>query len=100
MVKMQIFTTLFIGLFAVFAAAQSDVLTFTKVPNPITDGENAVILWSTNDTNTPVKLTLRKGNPNNLDTVYVITSNGQDGQYIWNPPLWIANDDDYALEIS
>ena len=97
---MHILKTLTLGLFAIFAAAQSDVLTFTRVPNPITDGENAVILWSTNDTNTDVTLTLRKGNPNNLNTVYVITTKGQDGQYIWNPPLWIADGDDYALEIS
>lgn len=97
---MQIAQTLLLGVFAVFTAAQSDVLTFTRVPNPITDGEEAVILWSTNDTQSDVTLTLRQGNPNDLDTVYVITTNGQDGQYIWTPPLWIPNGEDYALEIS
>lgn len=92
--------TLLLFLFAALAAAQSQVLYFTRVPNPITDGEPAVLLWATNDTETPVTLTLRKGQASNLDTVYVITKSATDGQYIWRPPLSTANGEDYALEIS
>ena len=32
------------------AAAQSTVLTFTHVPNPVTDGQPQAITYSTNDT--------------------------------------------------
>jgi len=35
---------------AALAAAQSSVLTFTHVPNPITDGQAQAITYSTNDT--------------------------------------------------
>ena len=74
---------LLLGSFTALAVAQSDVLTFTRVPNPITDGEVAVILYATNDTNSPVTIKLRQGQTDDLDTIYTITSNAQDGQYIW-----------------
>ena len=35
---------------AALAAAQSSVLTFTHVPNPITDGQAQAVTYSTNDT--------------------------------------------------
>jgi hypothetical protein len=42
--------TLLLGAFAALAAAQSAVLTFTNVPNPITDGQAQAITFATNDT--------------------------------------------------
>jgi hypothetical protein len=39
-----------VGAFAAIAAAQSTVLTFTNVANPITDGQPTALLWATNDT--------------------------------------------------
>ncbi len=60
---MHILQLLLLGIFLAFAVAQSSVLYFTRVPNPITDGEEQVILWSTNDTSTPVTLKLLKGKP-------------------------------------
>jgi len=42
--------TLLVGAFAAFAAAQSTVLTFTHVPNPVTDGHPQAITYATNDT--------------------------------------------------
>lgn len=39
-----------VGALAALATAQSSVLTFTRVPNPITDGEPAALIYSTNDT--------------------------------------------------
>ena len=67
-------------IFAALTAAQSDVLFFTRVPNPVTDGEEQVILWSTNDTDTDVTLKLLQGNSEPYDTVYTITDSAQDGQ--------------------
>jgi len=42
--------TLLLSAFAALAAAQSTVLTFTNVPNPITDGQAQAITFATNDT--------------------------------------------------
>ena len=42
--------TILISAFAALAAAQSSVLTFTKVPNPVTDGQPQAITYATNDT--------------------------------------------------
>lgn len=41
---------LVVGAVAAVAAAQSAVLTFTNVPNPITDGQVQVLEYQTNDT--------------------------------------------------
>ena len=90
---------LLLGAFAAYAVAQSSVLTFTHVPNPVTDGEPQAILYSTNDTQSPVTIVLRKGNSNNLQTVSTLTTTATGGQYIWTPSKSLADDSDYALEI-
>lgn len=91
--------TLLLGAFAALAAAQSAVLTFTRVPNPITDGEPQAITYSTNDTDSPVTIILRKGPANNLQTVDTLTTDANGGQFIWTPPPSLPNGADYALEI-
>lgn len=90
---------LLLGALAALAAAQSQVLFFTRVPNPMTDGEPQAITYSTNDTDTPVEIILQKGNANNLQTVDVLTKNANGGQFIWTPPKSLPNGADYALEI-
>lgn len=62
-----------LGAFAALAAAQSSVLVFTHVPNPITDGQAQAITFATNDTTTPVTILLRQGQSNNLQTVSTLT---------------------------
>jgi len=42
--------TIVLSALAAIAAAQSSVLTFTNVPNPITDGQAQAITYATNDT--------------------------------------------------
>lgn len=84
---------------AALAAAQSAVLTFTRVPNPITDGEPQAILYATNDTQSPVTLILRQGAANDLTTIQTLTTDATGGQYIWTPPKSLPNGNDYALEI-
>jgi len=42
--------TLLVSGLAALAAAQSTVLSFTHVPNPITDGQAQAITYMTNDT--------------------------------------------------
>lgn len=90
---------LLLGWFAAIAAAQSSVLFFTRVPNPITDGQQQVILWSTNDTESDVTLRLLQGSSGSYETIYTITDSGHGGQYVWKPPKWIPNGDNYRLEI-
>jgi hypothetical protein len=90
---------LLLGALATFAAAQSLVLTFTRVPNPVTDGEPQAITYATNDTNTPVTIILRKGASSNLQTVEVLTTNANGGQFVWTPRPSLPNGADYALEI-
>ncbi|KAK5117719.1 hypothetical protein LTR62_005143 [Meristemomyces frigidus] len=92
-------STLIAGAFATLIAAQSTVLTFTHVPNPITDGQAQAITYATNDTTTPVIILLRKGISTELTNISVITTSATGGQFIWTPPLSLADANDYALEV-
>jgi hypothetical protein len=83
---------------ATLAAAQSTVLTFTHVPNPITDGKPQAITYATNDTSSvrrscalllngtladrvqPVTIILRKGLSTDLQTVSTLTTSATNGQ--------------------
>lgn len=87
------------ALFCTLVAAQSDVLAFTRVPNPITDGESNVLLWQTNDTNTPISIILRQGPSTNLKTLMTLTTEGTGGQYIWKPNTSLADGTNYQLLI-
>ena len=64
---------------AALASAQSAVLTFTHVPNPVTDGQAQAITYATNDTTSPVTITLRKGVSTDLQTVAILTSKSIQG---------------------
>jgi len=91
--------TLLISAFAALAAAQSAVLTFTNVPNPITDGQAQAITFATNDTSSPVSIILRQGPSDNLQDVETLTTNAQNGQFIWTPSTSLPNGNNYALQI-
>ena len=82
------------------ASAQSSVLSFTHVPNPITDGQQQAITYDTNDTSSPVTIVLRKGESTNLQTIETLTTTATGGQYVWTPSTSLADGDDYALEIT
>jgi len=63
----------------------SKVLYFTNVPNPITDGT----------------LTLKQGRViGSLREVYTVTTAGTGNEYVWLPPTWLPNNENYELEIS
>jgi len=91
--------TLLVSAFAALAAAQSAVLTFTNVPNPITDGQAQAITFATNDTSSPVSIILRQGPSDNLQDVETLTTNAQNGQFIWTPSTSLPNGNNYALQI-
>ncbi|KAL1583555.1 hypothetical protein WHR41_07652 [Cladosporium halotolerans] len=90
---------LLLGAIAALATAQSTVLTFTNVPNPITDGQPQAITYATNDTTTPVTIILRQGLRTDLQDVETLTTEATGGQFIWTPPNSLPNGNDYALQI-
>ncbi|KAK4635232.1 hypothetical protein CLAFUW4_00593 [Fulvia fulva] len=92
---------LFVGVLAAFAAAQgtSSTLYFTRVPSPITAGQQTALTYATGDTTSPVTILLRKGNPGDLKTVATLTDSATNGQYIWSVDRSLENGADYALEI-
>jgi len=47
----------------------------------------------------PVTITLRKGDPNDLETIEVLTTSATGGSYTWTPATDLAAGSDYALEI-
>jgi len=92
--------TLLLSALAAFATAQSAVLSFTNVPNPVTDGQAQAITFRTNDTSSPISITLRQGLAGNLQDVEVLTSDAKDGQFVWTPSTSLPNGNDYALQIT
>lgn len=91
--------TLLLGALAALAAAQSTVLTFTNVPNPVTDGQAHAITFATNDTSSPVSIILRQGPSTDLKDVETLTTDARNGQYIWTPSTSLPNGNNYALQI-
>jgi len=99
---MRFFTTAFVALSAVtgLVAAQA------KGPNAITNplggtieaGKPLKITW---EPTTPGKVTLvlRKGDPNNLDTIDTIVNIENKGEFTWTPPAELEKGKDYAIEI-
>ncbi|KAI7164055.1 hypothetical protein D0869_08270 [Hortaea werneckii] len=81
------------------AAAQSTTLTFTDVPQTVTDGQEQTIRYTTDDNSTAVTILLRKGPSENLQTVSTLTTSATGGEYLWTPSICLENGDDYALEI-
>merc|ERR1711881_288653 len=81
------------------AAAQSTTLTFTEVPQTVTDGQEQTIRYTSEDNSTPVTILLRKGPSENLQTVSTLTTSATGGEFLWTPSICLENGDDYALEI-
>ncbi|KAF2773234.1 hypothetical protein EJ03DRAFT_323741 [Teratosphaeria nubilosa] len=92
--------SLILGAFAGFAAAQSASLTFTSVPDSITEGQAVTLKYTTNDASSPVTITLRKGDSNNLQTVSTLTTDSTGGSYEWTPETSLESGSNYALQIT
>lgn len=98
---MQFFKALLFGSAALVSlvAAQDEPLALTVVPESVEAGQPVTIEYS-GDPNVPTTLTLRKGDPNDLDTVETITTSGTGGTITWTPSESLESGEDYALEIS
>jgi len=85
---------------ALLASSVFGAVTFTSVPSGISAGQSYTLLYSADDTTTPVTITLRKGNPQNLDTIGALTTTSTGGSFTWTVPADIVSGTDYALMIS
>lgn len=81
------------------ALAQVNIA-FTSTPVAVVVGQQVNITWGGGDGVTPVTITLRKGDPQNLQTISTLTSTGSDGYYLWTPDASLATGSDYALQIT
>ncbi|PWY89271.1 hypothetical protein BO70DRAFT_377654 [Aspergillus heteromorphus CBS 117.55] len=73
-------------------------LAFTQWPTAIYTGVPTTLKWET-DSDAPVKVTLRKGAAQDLDTVKVLTAEARDGSFTWTPDDTVEDGDDYAFQI-
>jgi hypothetical protein len=65
--------SLAVATFVSAVLAQSGIA-FTSVPTSVIAGQTYTITWSGGDNTQPATITLREGDPNNLQTVGTITS--------------------------
>ncbi|KAL9536041.1 hypothetical protein SMMN14_01432 [Sphaerulina musiva] len=91
--------SILVGALAALAAAQSSVISFTNsLPSPAEVGKPFTLTYTTTGSG-PVSIILRKGNPNDLQTVATLTSDATGGSYQWTPATDLASGTDYALQI-
>ncbi|MCJ1256482.1 hypothetical protein MMC24_004303 [Lignoscripta atroalba] len=92
---------LFVSASFVVAALAQTRIQFTTLPSAVTAGVPTLLEWTGGDGSSTVTITLRKGDPSNLDTIATILQrNAQETSFEWTPSSTLANADDYALEIS
>src|SRR5271170_3177704 len=88
-----------VGAFVAFAFAENTFTSITGSTN-LTPGHPFVITWTT-DSSPTVTLTLRQGDPSDLETVGTIAVNVPNtGTYTWYPESTRPTGTDYALEIT
>lgn len=99
---MRFFSAAFVGVSALvsLAAAQSNTLFFTSVPDLVTVGQTYTIKYTAPDSSSPVTITLRKGPSTDLSTIATLTSTSTGGSYKWTPDSSLVSGPDYALQIT
>ncbi|MCJ1370320.1 hypothetical protein MMC20_001533 [Loxospora ochrophaea] len=88
------------ALFAVAAIAQAPSIAFTNPPTSVTAGVPIKLTWTGAEDGSPVTITLKQGDPQNLQTVAIVTGDATGGSFTWTPSKSIVNGDDYALQIA
>ncbi|KAI9838684.1 MAG: hypothetical protein M1819_004998 [Sarea resinae] len=99
---MHFFKTLLLGATALagLVSAQQASLQLTSFPKSVTAGSPSTLTWTGGDASSPVTITLRKGNPLDLQTVSVLTDSAIGGSYIWTPSSSLPSASDYAFMIT
>jgi len=95
----MLFTRLFAAAAFVACAVAQSKLQFTTLPSNVEVGKPVPIKWTGGD-GSPVTITLKKGTPQNLKTVSVLSGGVSGDSYTWTPSEDLVSGDDYALSIS
>ncbi|MCJ1481637.1 hypothetical protein MMC06_001796 [Schaereria dolodes] len=93
-------TTLLVGASFVVAAWAQNKIAFTQVPSSVTAGDPTTLKWGGGDGTSLVTIELKKGNPDNLQTISVLTGDATGNSYTWTPAKTLVDGTDYALQIS
>ncbi|MCJ1363451.1 hypothetical protein MMC16_002558 [Acarospora aff. strigata] len=96
---MHYLKTILVGAVMATVAVAQSTLAFTSTPSTVTAGNPVTITYASADSS-PVTITLRKGDPNNLSTISVLTTSATGGSYTWTPDASLADGKDYALQIT
>ncbi|KPI44887.1 uncharacterized protein AB675_2568 [Cyphellophora attinorum] len=87
------------SLLSVAFAQSNPKVAFTSVPAVVEAGETYNITWGGGN-DTPVTLTLRKGDPADLETIAIIADRVSGSSYQWEVSEDLENASDYALQIT
>ncbi|EKG22147.1 Cell wall beta-glucan synthesis [Macrophomina phaseolina MS6] len=88
----------FVGTVALISSAVAQSVSFTNVPTSVEAGRTYVIEYNA-PAGQSVSIILRKGNPDDLDTITTLTSDSTGGSFSWTVPSNLESDNDYAFEI-
>ncbi|KIV89813.1 hypothetical protein PV10_07185 [Exophiala mesophila] len=88
-----------VGAALVASAFAQGRLAFTSTPGTAVQGSTYNISWSGGD-GSAVTLTLRKGDPNDLETIGILGQSIMTDSYVWEVSDSLEPDDDYALQIT
>lgn len=80
------------------ALAQTKIA-FTSVPAEVEAGDTYNITWGGGN-DSPVTLTLRKGDPNDLETIDILADGVRGSSYEWEVDDDLESGNDYALQIT
>ncbi|KIW23192.1 uncharacterized protein PV07_11412 [Cladophialophora immunda] len=80
------------------ALAQARIA-FTSVPALVVAGQSYNISWAGGD-GSPVTITLREGDPNDLKTIATLADGVTEDFFVWNVSQSLATASDYALQIT
>lgn len=81
-----------------YALAQTKIA-FTHVPAVVVAGESYNITWGGGD-DTPVTITLREGDPDDLKTVQTLADGISEDFFVWTVQKDLKTANDYALQIT
>ncbi|KAL1879574.1 hypothetical protein Plec18167_004035 [Paecilomyces lecythidis] len=96
---MRLFTSLFAATALITSVVAQGRVAFTQWPHAVTVGQPATLTWS-GGSNSPVTITLKKGDSNDLKDVKVLTSDAQGGTFQWTPSPDLTDGSDYAFQIT
>ncbi|KAJ9271980.1 hypothetical protein DTO212C5_2061 [Paecilomyces variotii] len=96
---MRLLTSLFAAALLVTSVVAQGKVAFTEWPPAVAVGQPATLRW-TGATDSPVTITLKRGDANDLKNVEVLTSDARGGTFQWTPSPDLTDGSDYAFQIT